>query len=203
MDSSDEDEVVWDMIHVEHASDLLPDDSSAVYRNLWILPSSDLHRDEFGRDIHNHHIPSVEEALIPEIEAIMKHKTIHAIGLQIFRLPHPTAAKPHDIRRKALLYVQGKQEGGSTIAKDTMEKIVAKSNGRITSSGRLHVPSWPIYKHLTERPVQRRGKQQAVEQRTAMSDLDAADENKLSKPDLQRLVRGLKRQRLSIMMKPY
>jgi hypothetical protein len=78
---------------------------------------------------------------------------------------------------------------------DAIEIIVAKSNGRIASYGSLSVPSWPIYKHLTERPVQRRGKQKAVEQKIAMGALDAADENTLSKPDLQRLVRGLKRQR--------
>jgi hypothetical protein len=91
--------------------------------------------------------------------------------------------------------VQGKQTGGGTITTDAIEDIVARSNGRIASYGRLSVPSWPIYKHLTERPVQRRGKQKAVEQKTAMSALDAADENDLSKPELQRPVRGLKRQR--------
>jgi hypothetical protein len=113
MDSSDEDELEWNLIGVEHIKALQPDNSSRAYRNIWVQPASDLHWDEFGIDKDHHHIPSVEEALLPEIEAIMKHETMHAIGLQIFSIPHPTAAKPYDVRRKALLYVQRRLEGGA------------------------------------------------------------------------------------------
>jgi hypothetical protein len=43
--------------------------------------------------------------------------------------------------------------------------------------------------------VQRRGKHKAVVQKEPMSELDAADGNIQAKAELQRLVRGLKRQR--------
>jgi hypothetical protein len=183
---------------VKHWGALQPDNSSSAYRNFWVQPASALQWDDFGVDRYHHHIASIEKAFLPEIEAIMRHKTMHAIGLQNFRIPNPTAAKPEDVRLRALFYVPGKQEGGGTITQDAIVKIVAKSNGRITSYGRVSVPSWLIYKHLTERPVQCRVKQKAVKQETAMKDLDAADDNTLSKPDLQRLVRGLKRQRTTI-----
>jgi hypothetical protein len=83
MDSSDEDDVQWNIIDEEHMRDLQPDNASRAYRNFWVQPASDLHWDEFGVDGQHHHIQSVEEALLPEFEAIMKHKTIHAIGLQV------------------------------------------------------------------------------------------------------------------------
>jgi hypothetical protein len=124
--------LVCNMIDVKHLRDLQPDNSSTVtstetfgFSQHPICTGMTLAEEWTNKYTYTHDLPSVEVALSPEIEAIMKHKTMHAIGLQIFRIPNPTAANPEDVREKALLYVQGKQEGGGTISKTAIEKIVA------------------------------------------------------------------------------
>jgi hypothetical protein len=175
--------------------------SAGTYRNLWIRPNPNM--SQFTLE---------NEGMSVEIDKLMALHVVHAVGLQLIRYPYPLdsndANGATEQRVMFLLFVQGKASGATTgmgasgiINRSSMQKIANESNGRVYAWGSWQGgKTWPIYMHLTPKPVQnRRAHRDAITITPSVTELDTMPVGDLAKAQLERLVHGLRRQRQTLL----
>jgi hypothetical protein len=143
---------------------------------------------------------------------LMALHVVHAVSLQLIRYPYPLDSNDvngaTEQRVMFLLFVQGKASGATAgigasgvINRSSMQKIADESNGRVYTWGSWQGgKTWPIYMHLTQKPVQnRRPKRDAIAITPSVTELDTMLVGDLAKAQLARLVHGLKKQRQTLL----